>query len=229
MSLTMIYGIKVDQELKDSDMEYMSAYLELEECLRFSKYIRKIDKQRFLLGRVLLKKKISELLNLNVSQIRFSYSEYGKPVLQKYPDCHFSLTHSGDWICCAVGQVPVGIDIQHMEPIELDIAKNFFSSTEYNNLLSVHKPDRKDYFYDLWTIKESFIKATGKGLMMPLNAFTVRPCYDEDCKMIECDLEKEAHFYKQFLLDSEHKMAICTKGKVRILEPRVVSIDGLMS
>ncbi len=35
MSLTMIYGIKVDQELKDSDMEYMSAYLELEECLRF--------------------------------------------------------------------------------------------------------------------------------------------------------------------------------------------------
>ncbi len=56
MSLTMIYGIKVDQELKDSDMEYMSAYLELEECLRFSKYIRKIDKQRFLLGRVLLKK-----------------------------------------------------------------------------------------------------------------------------------------------------------------------------
>ena len=60
-----------------------------------------------------------------------------------------------------------------MEAINMDIAKRYFHITEFNALLDCDPSVRLSRFFDLWTLKESYIKAVGKGLHLPLDSFAL--------------------------------------------------------
>ncbi len=96
--------------------------------------------------------------------------EHGKPYLAGFLDVHFSITHSGGFWACAVGPDEVGLDIQEeMDNDTQAIAKRFFHPSEISWLETNGWED----FFRIWTMKESFIKFTGKGLMEGLDHFSV--------------------------------------------------------
>ena len=92
--------------------------------------------------------------------------EHGKPYLTAAPDVHFSLSHSGTWVVCAVSDHPVGVDIQQCRSFKPNIADRFFHPDEVQYLSALPSAERESAFYTLWTLKESYVKADGRGLRL---------------------------------------------------------------
>lgn len=97
----------------------------------------------------------------------------GKPWLPAQPDFHFSLSHSGEMALCAVSERELGCDIERLRRYDPAIARRFFHPEERAWLFSLPEAEQPDAFLRLWTLKESYLKATGQGLSLPLDAFAV--------------------------------------------------------
>lgn len=94
----------------------------------------------------------------------------GKPYIAGCP-LHFNLSHSGGRVICAVCEYPIGADIQKLSPYKPALSSRFFTGEEQAYL---SESDNKDIdFTRIWSLKESYIKALGTGLSMPLNSFSV--------------------------------------------------------
>ena len=106
---------------------------------------------------------------------KIALSEYGKPYLPQLPDFHFSLSHSGAAALCAVSPKEIGCDIEEPRRCDEKIARRFFHPAEQEWLFSRPADEQAEAFLRLWTCKESFIKAIGLGLSLPLDSFTVIP------------------------------------------------------
>ena len=117
---------------------------------------------------LLLEYAVSQQYPWVVHPLAISIADGGKPYLVSEPGIHFSLSHSGDWEVCALSDHPVGVDIERCEPGRRDIASRFFHREEVRYLNTVLPSARYDAFYKLWTLKESFVKSTGRGLDLPL-------------------------------------------------------------
>lgn len=109
------------------------------------------------------------------------YGENGKPYLKDSENCYVNLSHSGDFVICAVSDREVGADIQQIkEETGAKIAARFCTQAEQEWLQQQPEQDRRSCFYRLWAAKESYIKLTGKGMKQNFCSFTADP----DKKMV---------------------------------------------
>lgn len=92
----------------------------------------------------------------------------GQPYLPALPNLHFSLSHSGDVVLCALAHTPVGIDLELPRRVRPGLAARWFSPEEA--ALSAHDPDA---FFRLWMSKEAVLKEVGCGISGGLRAVTV--------------------------------------------------------
>jgi 4'-phosphopantetheinyl transferase len=97
----------------------------------------------------------------------------GKPYLKDYPEICFNLSHSGDYVCCAVGDEPVGVDIQKHVPVKEGLAERFFTEDENRQLKELSGEESEQLFFRMWSIKESYIKFTGQGMKQGIDTFGI--------------------------------------------------------
>ncbi len=160
------------------------------ELKRASTYKLEKDKKCFILTRSILRKIIGYYLNISPSNIDFFYNLHGKPFLNtrnERNNLYFNLSHSGDLVLYIFARnYYVGIDVEKLNYIEgfEDIAKQFFSSSEYLNFQSIPCAQKLEAFFKCWTRKEAFIKAIGNGLSYPLNQFAVSLDPNESAKLL---------------------------------------------
>jgi 4'-phosphopantetheinyl transferase len=127
------------------------------------------DRDRFVVGRGLLRVILGRYLNDRPQQIRFRYGSYGKPALaaQREGDrIHFNVSHSQDQVLYAFAQDRrVGIDLEYVRclPEASDIVERYFSSRERSVFRALAPDARVEAFFRGWTCKEAYIKATGHG------------------------------------------------------------------
>jgi 4'-phosphopantetheinyl transferase len=164
-----------------------------------------------LIGEILARFSICTNHKIENTAIFFSYSDKGKPAVEGHPDMHFNISHSGDYVVCAVSNVLTGIDIERIRKINFQVAKRYFSDGECNDLFSLPDELQLDYFFTLWTIKESYLKAIGEGLALNLNAFTVLKT-GTLYSLAENSLAENFHVRSYALADS-YKMAVCSLDK----------------
>ena len=110
---------------------------------------------------------------LDPDKTRIAVNRYGKPFLPDHPDLHFSLSHSGAFELCAVSNREVGCDIQIIEERRLSAVSRAFSEEEARILSELDKSEERAFFYRVWTLKESLIKADGRGLAFPMQSISV--------------------------------------------------------
>lgn len=110
----------------------------------------------------------------------FKQMEGGKPIWPGKEEIHFNLSHSGDYACCAVADQPVGVDIQVCDGLRSALAKRFFTEKDNQRLRECSGQEQENLFYRLWSIKESYIKLTGKGMSQGLSSFEI--CWDQEKK-----------------------------------------------
>ena len=103
----------------------------------------------------------------------FFTSPDGKPFTPDSPLC-FNLSHAGEWAVCAVANGEVGCDVEKIDPAHADVAKRCFTAAENAQLDEAKtEAERVCRFFRMWTLKESFQKAVGQGLKLPLSSFSV--------------------------------------------------------
>lgn len=162
------------------------------------------DAKRTLYGDILVRHLICQRLHIENKDIVIERNAYGKPFLRGYPVFCYNISHAGKWVICAVCDQQVGVDIEQIKPINLEVAKRFFTKNEYNEIMVEPKINQLNTFYHLWTANESYIKYIGKGLSIPLDSFFV--------------LKKKLGIYK---VDIDEK---CTIKTLENLEGYIISI-----
>lgn len=165
------------------------------------------DYIRSLVGEVLVRIVAFDHWNIPHNQVRIIRNEYAKPALQKYPDYHYNISHSGDWVVACFDHSPVGIDIERMSSIDFAIANRYFSRIEAKHLLERPMEQRLSCFYELWTLKESYIKAKGKGLSIPLHSFSFR--FEGESIIFNAESEEDTWKFRMYELDSGYKLSVC--------------------
>lgn len=213
-----IYATRRPSRLTDQQINRYLAKIPVERQKKVRKFFRQEDAIRSLCGSLLIKYVVQK--ELTMCNIIFSYNKNGKPFIDKYPKFHFNISHSYDWIVCATDNIEVGIDIEKIKEIDLDIAKNFFTTTEYTKIKEKSSHQQLSCFYEYWTMKESFLKNIGKGLSMPLNSFCIK---EVDGEYITGGEYSSVYFFNQLHLDEEYKLAVCSKKK--ILDPEIQFVD----
>ncbi|MCM1188046.1 MAG: 4'-phosphopantetheinyl transferase superfamily protein [bacterium] len=99
----------------------------------------------------------------------YRYGEKGKPYFADLP-LFFSLSHSGDYVLCAVARQEIGADLQRLQPVDAEkLARRFFSESERLALERCESGgERQKLFFELWTRKEAYSKLTGEGVAAAL-------------------------------------------------------------
>lgn len=144
------------------------------EISRANSFYFKKDKISFIAARGILRDIISRYTKLKPKDIQFVYSKFGKPYLttaQNNQKLYFNVAHSNDYgIYAFTKNVDIGVDIELYQNISnlAEVAECIFSNSEYKKLRNLTYNKKHDYFYTLWTAKESFVKALGLGLSYDL-------------------------------------------------------------
>ncbi len=205
-----IFAIKLLSEKKFPELrERMLSFLDKKRRDRIQRFVFQEDAQRSLLGDIMVRSIISQKLNLKNNQITFYLSDKGKPFIESHPDLFFNVSHAGSWIVAAFSDHNVGIDVERIKKINYGIAEHFFSEEENKNLKNLSGNEKLEYFFDLWTMKESYLKYTGKGLSEPLNSFTVKKSGNNFT--LSHHSSKENVYLKQYEIDKGYKLAVCSE------------------
>ena len=122
----------------------------------------------------------------------------------------FNISHSGNYALCtiAVGESAqeVGCDIEKIRENRMGVAKRYFCGEECEQIQNA------DDFYRFWVLKESFMKATRKGMKLPLNAFSFA-FTAEGVPFLEKQPREflKKYYFKEYKVEQlQYKIAVCS-------------------
>ncbi len=148
----------------------------------------KVDRYRFekhqhdaLITRIFIRDILHHYTGGVRNRFEFTKGEHGRPDLSPSTPLQFNLSHTQELIICAVAyqqesetEFLLGADCEHIDRNNdiINIADRYFSPSEVEELFSLPSSQQRSRFFDYWTLKESYIKACGQGLAIPLDSFS---------------------------------------------------------
>jgi len=203
-----LYGVKLLDETRFIEMKsLLCAHLPDGSTKKAARFRFSAGVQRQIFGELMVRSILCSKYGYQNHQIHFEYSKNGKPLLNGSKNIHFNISHSGDWVVCAFSGEQVGVDVEKVRNINFNIARRFYSEEEVATLFSLPENEQTDFFFDLWTLKESYLKALGTGLTKSLSSFTVKLA-ESDISLYDGD-KKMAVSLEKIRLDKNHKLAVC--------------------
>lgn len=149
---------------KMSDEDFLKLYIKSEPARRAkADKLRKTPAKKLSIAAgELVRSAIAKEFDINPEDIRFRVDRNGKPYTES-AKIEFSISHSKNIAVCAISDKPVGIDIEHVRDVNLNIAKRQFAPDEARYVFE--KWDlSKQRFFEIWTRKEAYVKLRGKGV-----------------------------------------------------------------
>jgi 4'-phosphopantetheinyl transferase len=189
------------------------------------------DRCRYLVTRALVRTVLSRYVSIDPRQWVFSANEYGRPYTvnaeAKDACLSFNLSHAHGLIVLGVTKRrALGVDVENVRAREapLDVANNYFAPQEVAAIAAAPVHEQQDRFFEYWTFKESYIKARGMGLSLPLHKFSFH--YPDDRAVglaIDSELADDAARWQfwQFRPTPDYLVAICAE-RVGARSPRLV-------
>lgn len=205
-----IFLFKIDKlKIKSSSFKKMFEVLSTEEINKFYEFKDKQSAKRYIASKYLTRKVISDLTNSEPKKIKFKTNKFGRPslVFPVIKNFDFNLSHSGNWVALAIADCRIGIDIEEIRSIDLSVVNDFFHKEEIKFVYS-KKGKELHNFYKIWTLKESFIKAVGKGLSYPLKNFYFNL---KGGKIKLISKSKKDWYFRMYYLDKNYRLALCFK------------------
>lgn len=205
-------------------LSYLRKILAENEQQRADRFHFEKDRRHFTAGRGALRILLAGYLARRPEEVRFAYSNYGKPRLadeDNKGNLRFNLTHSHGLALLAVTRGrEIGVDVERLREMQHDgepLAERFFSPREAAVLRSLPTRLRREAFFRCWTSKEAYIKAQGKGLSLPLDQFDVSLHPDEPAALLatQHDPQEARRWSLRSLFPSEgYVAAVAVEGHV---------------
>jgi 4'-phosphopantetheinyl transferase len=161
-------------------LETYRAWLSPDETRQSQRFLREVDRRRYLLTRGLARGVLAGYTGEAPAALAFAAQPLGKPILRGASGAvaapHFNLSHTRGLVVLAVcREAEVGVDVEavdrNLEPLRL--AGRHFSPSEHEALVVAADSQRLERFFELWTLKEAYAKALGQGLSLDLASFSV--------------------------------------------------------
>ncbi|HJJ48387.1 MAG TPA: 4'-phosphopantetheinyl transferase superfamily protein [Methanocorpusculum sp.] len=168
-----IYSASVDELLCGHDVSFFYPVVSEYRQKQIDKFVFEKDRRLGICVELLLLRAMKEE-GIADEKYEITVGKFGKPELVSHPEFCFNLSHSEPMVMCVAASVPIGCDIEKITPFSPDLAKFCFTGNEYEKLMK--KPagfERNLYFCRLWTLKESFMKATGLGMNLKPDSFEI--------------------------------------------------------
>lgn len=201
-------------DVSDLDLSKIRDYLSKDRLDKSNRYVHQKDRQLSIGVEILLRYALQEI---GIYDPLFALKDYGKPYLKNHPDTFFNMSHSEKFVACAVSGCPIGVDIEQVHDIDLNIAKNYFFGSEYDYLLNHNC--QKQAFFELWVLKESYMKMTGLGFRLALDEFCIE--INDEIKLINgANVSK---FGLWNVGEGEYMIGACSKEMVS--EPVLVPLN----
>lgn len=168
---------------------------ERERAVRFSV---SEPRRQFVFGRAVLRQLLGACLDVEPATLALGYQPRGKPFLDQPSsrgDFRFNLSHSGRLVAIALARGrEVGVDVESIHRLEdwSLLAERIFSSRELCELRALPKTQQRDAFFNGWTRKEAYLKATGEGLTDTLPAIEVTLAAGEEARLLGLPIGPEA-------------------------------------
>ncbi len=136
----------------------------------------------------------------------------GKPFLPG-SGIRFNLSHSGDYALCALAGTEIGCDIERIRPVSPRAAERFFCPPEAADILAQPTLEaRTERFFRYWTLKESFVKAVGTGLRLPMRSFCL--AFSPSAQLVQGGPDGQ-YFFREFSDLPGYRCAVCTADDPR--------------
>ena len=177
------------------------------------------DRLRHRVTRALLRTTLSRYAAVDPAAWRFVTNAYGRPAIApEHGDAcalNFNLSHTHSMIALALTHAAaVGVDVENVvqRKAPIEIADRFFSPGEAAALGALEPARQPQRFFEYWTLKESYIKARGMGLSLPLHKFTFS--YPSDTSVVididpELDDTPQRWMFWQLEPSAEYLVAVC--------------------
>ncbi|OGG87715.1 hypothetical protein A2592_03250 [Candidatus Kaiserbacteria bacterium RIFOXYD1_FULL_42_15] len=152
------------------DIRNLPDVLSVDEKQRVSQYRRDKQKFQYLISRTILRLLLASYLEVSPKSILFSYSKRGKPevLIDGHKKIFFNIAHTRDLTIFAFSEkYDLGVDVEYICKTKNydQIAKQFFSKNEQRLLFSLQEEKRVDLFFEMWVVKEAYLKGTGSGIV----------------------------------------------------------------
>jgi 4'-phosphopantetheinyl transferase len=163
-----------------------------DEQQRANRFRFSTDRRQFVLCRGVLRALVGWYGQISPEKVRFGYGAQGKPKLLNSvrTPLFFNVSHCGDRALFAFTNIcELGADLERVRtlPDHERIAMHFFSEREHAMLRTVDPMRRSEAFFNCWTRKEAYIKATGEGLSARLDKFAVSLVPGDPPALLEFD------------------------------------------
>lgn len=179
----------------------LQKYLSKERIQKLEKQ-KNVNRRKQILGAGLLLEKVLKLYG--VSQDNVTIGQNGKPEAEGI--C-FNLSHSGNFVVCAVSDKPVGCDVEKIRKASEEIAERHFCESENIYLKTCDSNKYDEEFFRFWTVKESYLKMTGEGLKVPLREVEV--ILAEEVKVLRSGILQQC-FIKEYRIP-EYQITVCAE------------------
>lgn len=179
------------------------------------------------LSRFFLRRIIESELVVENRRVSIGHNCYGKPYLIGFENFNFNISHSGEWIVVGIDEFELGVDIEKIKMIDYErVAKRFFAKSEQDFILKAPPDLRLENFYRLWCLKESFIKAEGIGLGIPLNSFSIQ-ISELDGIRLEKPFRNKNHYFAEQIIDDKYRFAICRRFPIKQVQIKILKQSDL--
>lgn len=177
MSMVKVYIADVSV-LREKDI-YKKLYTRLDEARRCKAEQFLFEKDRRLsvgAGALLL----YALKQEHVDDFSIGVQQYGKPYVVGRENLHFNLSHSGTKVMCALADREVGCDVEKLDVFDDELAAFVMTRQELDYIYSPKRDvGQREMFFRLWTLKESYMKAIGQGILLDPKSFGMEFVEDE--------------------------------------------------
>jgi 4'-phosphopantetheinyl transferase len=179
------------------------------------------DRRRYLVTRALVRTVLSNYEPVAPKDWIFSTNEYGRPAiantLSSDPQLSFNISHTHTLIVLGVTRGrALGVDVENVRAreISIEIADRYFSPAEVASLSALPPSQQQERFFEYWTFKESYIKARGMGLAIPLDKFSFQFPHDRSVEIAihpELKDHPERWLFWQLRPTAEYLVAVCAE------------------
>ena len=169
---TTIYALDISS--LDPDQERWKPWLGPERIGALSRFRKKKDRARCTGAGLLLAHALKKHAPEQDVPPLTAAGANGKPYLPQLPEFQFNISHSGRWVICGAGNNPLGVDIEKVHRDISAVARRCYSQRELGCLQTLPPDRQRSALIEIWVLKESYMKATGQGLRMPLKDLEVQ-------------------------------------------------------